>query len=80
MAMTLPISSHTDVCSVFQLPHVKCTPHKTSVLIDRGDADNIMTVQLSDKYAKSLKMVELTFPESNDTCQPSTSGTYVNAA
>jgi len=60
MAMTLAISSHTDVCSVFQLPHVKCAPHKTSVLIDGGGDDDIMTVQLSDKYAKSLKMVELT--------------------
>jgi len=59
MAMTLAISSHTDVCSAFQLSHVKCAAHKTSVLIDGGD-DDIMRVQLSDKYAKSSKMVELT--------------------
>ena len=35
-------------------------PHKNSILLDRGYDDGIMTVQLSDKYSKSIKMVEQT--------------------
>ena len=60
--MTLATSFHTDVCSVFPLSHVKCAPHNNSVLIGRGYDDGIMTVQLSDKYAKSLKMNHLLLP------------------